>query len=1196
MFARLLLLLVCACAISPAAPVAAAVGESSDLDGAWRGPNPDPHFDHLGRDDGLSQISVNDLLQDRHGWIWIATQDGIQRFDGYEFEVFQHDPDDPGSPATSLVQDLFLDSRGRIWAMPSQGGVLQYFDPRAQRFFSFHHNPADPASPRPTAVARRAVYEDALGRLWLGTPLGLQIVDPESRRVWRIAAPHPAAAAVLTLLEDRDGVLWLGTATGLLRLQQPAEQIRFGADLAVDVVLPNRRITSLLQSRSGNLWVATGTAGLYRYDPRSRQVLRHSVPTELAATGPWNNIGGGTLEHPLAEDRLGRLWICTNAGLLRYEPLTDQFRAWPADPPGSQAALDRRSPSNSLLADLLEDHLGRFWVATTGGLYLHQPESDDFQRYAHHPAEPRGLGNNLLSVLYEDHSGNLWIGTQGAGISRLSPYKNQFRLLHHRPSHPEGLQDSKVFSVLVDAAGTLWVGTSEAGLYRFDATRRHVIEHYGTRPGTGRNLLSNFVRALLEDRDGRLWVGTVGSGISVIDRGAGQVVRRYFASPGGLVSNNIFSLTQSQDGAIWIGTNGGVQRWDPETETFLTWTNNPADGNSLPANFVRFTFEDSHQRLWFGTAAGLARYHPASAGTNSDGGPNMAAGSFSRYQHRVGDPSSLSHDILMAMHEDREGRLWVVTHGGGLDLFDPDSGIFRPYRKRDGLPTDTLYAILEDDDGHLWLSTNAGLSRFEPDTGKFTNYGSQHGLGGEEFNGRAAWRTPAGELLFGGIHGLNYFHPRHLRSNPHPPPVRLTNFYRLDQRQRLSTDPAQLSDLEVGYRENFFAFEFTALDFTSPQHNRYAYQLIGFDHDWIDAGTRRYASYTNLDGGDYVFRVQASNSDGVWSPQAASIRVRVIPPPWRTWWAYAGYLLLSGTGVLGYVRHRVASQEAALRDRQHELERRALAAEHQRQAEELERARDLQLSMLPPAPPRLPGLEIATFMRTATEVGGDYYDFFPQEDGSLFAVTGDATGHGLSAGMMVSMTKAALKALAVRSPSALLRELNGVLRTMELKRLRMALNVLHLEGHRVTLSSAGMPPVLHCRPAGSDPVPIEEPATEEPATEEPATEESTVEELLLPGLPLGSRLDENYRESTFQLQPRDVLVLYSDGLPEWIEERTGEPGYEAVVRCLQGIADGGAQQVLDALLRAGGIAPGERAPRDDITLVVICATKPALGA
>lgn len=981
-----------------------------DLDDGWQGPNPDPHFDHLGRDDGLSQITVTDLLQDRHGWIWVATQDGINRFDGYEFEVFRHDPDDPGSPATSLVQDLFLDSHNRVWAMPNQGKVLQYYDPKAQRFFNFHHDPADPESPLPTSALRRAVYEDALGRLWLGTALGLQIFDPESGRVWRIASPHPAGSVVFTLVEDRDGALWMGTAAGLLRLRQPAEEVRFGTALDVDVVLPNHRVTSLLQSRSGNLWIATRSDGLYRYDPRNQRVLHHPVPEALAASGPWNSIsGGGALEHPLVEDRMGRLWICSNAGLLRYEPLTDRFHAWPSDPAGSQAAVEMRSPSNGGLADVLEDHQGRLWVASTNGLYLHQPESDDFLRYAHHPAEPRSLGNNLLSVLYEDHSGNLWIGTQGAGISRLSPYKNQFRLLHHRPSHPEGLQENKVFSVLVDG------------------------------------------------------------------------------------------------------------------------------------------------------------------------------GSFSRYQHRVGDPSSLSHDVLMAMHEDRQGRLWVVTHGGGLDLLDPESGTFRPYRKRDGLPTDTLYAILEDDDGFLWLSTSAGLSRFDPETGSFTNYGSQHVLGGEEFNGRAAFRAPGGELLFGGIHGLNYFHPRHLRSNPHPPPVRLTNFYKLDQRQRLSTDPAQLQELVVGYRENFFAFEFAALDFTSPQHNRYAYQLVGFDRDWVDAGTRRYASYTNLDGGDYVFQVKASNSDGVWSPQVASIRVRVIPPPWQTWWAYAGYLLLAIAGVLGYVRHRVATQEAALRDRQRELERRALAAEHQRQAEELERARDLQLSMLPPAPPKLPGLEIATFMRTATEVGGDYYDFFPQEDGSLFAVTGDATGHGLSAGMMVSMTKAALKALAVRSPSALLRELNVVLRTMELKRLRMALNVLHLDAGRVTLSSAGMPPVLHCRPTGHD---------GRLSTEESSTEESSVEELLLPGLPLGSQLEESYREEVFQLQPRDVLVLYSDGLPEWIEEHTGEPGYEAVARCLRGIAGGGAQQVLDALLRAGGIDPSERAPHDDITVVVIRATEP----
>jgi signal transduction histidine kinase/serine phosphatase RsbU (regulator of sigma subunit)/ligand-binding sensor domain-containing protein len=1169
----------------------------------------------------------------------------------------------------------------------------------------------------------------------------------------------------------------------------------------------------------------------------------------------------------------------------------------------------------------------------------------------------------------------LWFGTFAGGVSSYSPDKHKFHLYGRDPRNPATLADAAVFSILVDQRGTLWVGTQLGGLHRYSEDRRSVVERYFNDPDSPRDLGTNYVGTLYEDRAGSLWAGTGGGGLVLIDPDAGRVVRRYTNDPEddtSIASNGVNAMLEDSNGTFWLSTGNGIDIFDRENGTFEHIQHDPEHpDNSLPQALVRTIHEDRQGGIWLATAAGLCTLDRESH--------EVACRS-----HDPTDPESLSHNNVMALHEDDDGILWLATYGGGLNRFDPGSGEFSSITTRDGLPNDSLYSVVPDGDGHLWLSSNRGLVRFDPRTREITAYDAEDGLQSNEFNDRSFHASADGELFFGGIHGFNSFRPEEIQPSGFVPPVVLTSFRKLAP----NADTVRIFDgierFVVRHRDVGFAFEFAALDYSSPGRTRYAYRLDGFDEDWIESGNRRFASYTNLDGGTYTFRVRGTNADGIWNEEGASVEIVVVPPPWKTWWAYTLYVLMVSGGVLGYVQYKTIAQareverhrqeaerlkqidrmkdeflantshelrtplngiigitesvldgatgevsetmrdnlamvsssgrrlahlvddildfsklrnhEIVLRERPvalrelvevtvtlsrgligsrrlelhndvaadlphasadedrlqqilhnlignaikftHEGEvhvsartegdrilvavsdsgvgipadklekifesfeqadassarefggtglgltvsrqlvelhggtievestvgegstftfslplwtgeidaaeiaaakaaplatvrdhtervapfpapavgaaapalalaalpesepdaepdsdadaeprrspqvlcvddepvnlqvlenilrlegytvRRAndglecleilhsgflpdlilldvmmprmtgfevarrirkdfpapklpilmvtaknqvtdlveglssgandylskpfskpellarvqthlnlsraasMEAENKRKSEEMKQARAIQLSLLPKAPPELPRFEIAAHLETATEVGGDYYDFFPQDDGSLYIVTGDATGHGISAGMMVSMTKSALKALEVTSPQQLLQQLNDVMRAVDLTRMQMALNVVYLTGETVRISSAAMPPAIHFH-----------------------ADDGRAEEILLPGLPLGAMSDAVYGLAELGLRSGDALVMVSDGLPELVDLREGVDGYATVRETVEQHGAESAQELVDALV--GLISEEDHPLGDDVTIVVV---------
>ena len=1529
-------------------------------------------FDHLSISEGLSQASGNAIIQDSRGFMWFGTEDGLNRFDGYEIEVFRHDPDDPTSLADNYVTGLFEDGQKRLWIFFNQPGLISIFDLETERFQRLQHDPDDPASLPLSFVNSGDKTND--GFSWLGSPrngvtriqlktLSLASVrhdpeDPSSLADDRIAG----------ILTSRAGELWIATQSALHRRLTPSEGPpegdserfeRFSLD-DPPTEPGSRRFNNLIEDSDGMLWLGSRGGGLYRFAPSNGQV---QIFLDQGSEGS---------ARPIAETGDGTLWVATHEALVRFDRQTFEIRSYRQDPE------DPHSLGSDRVRDFLEDSQGTVWIGTEGGgLNRYDPDLDAFIVYRHQPADPGSLSNDFVRALYEDRSGILWIGTFGAGIDRFSRDKHKFRLYRHDPADPETLDGNTIFPVYEDSDGILWVGTLGGGLNRFSQDRRRVVAHHLE------SLEFSRPSCLFEDSEKRFWIGTFGSGLLLFDRDSGKVIRRLSHDPDdetSLPSNSVNSVFEDSQGRLWVAA-GGWSLFDPESGLFNVYLRDRRAGGS-PLNGVRIIHEDHHGELWITNSQGLSRYDEQSE-------------SFTQFSADPRDPHSLSHPNIMGLYETPDGHFWVTTYGGGLNRFDPKTGRSEVITTKNGLPSDALYGILPDDQGNLWISSNGGLVRLDPSTMAITTYDVDDGLQSNEFNDRSYFRSRTGELFFGGVNGLNSFFPDQLKSSDYQPPVVITSLIKSGLRQKLDLS-ADDAELVVSYKENFFSFEFASLDYSTPEKNLYAYKLEGFDDDWIQAGSRRFAGYTNLDGGRYVFRVRGTNSDGVWSEKDASIAVRVTTPPWKTWWAYCLYALALVAAVLAYVRHKTAVHREEVRRqrketerlrqidrmkdellantshelrtplngiigitqslldgatgklsqttrsnlamvvssgrrlahlvddildfsklRQHQIELRRSAvklravvddvlalsqpllagkdlellnevpkdlplidadsnrlqqifhnvvgngikftkagrvtvsaqsrddqvvitvsdtgigipadqidrvfqsfaqadgstartyggtglgltitrrlvelhggnirvesvegegtrvifslpccvesedgaeetghfdderampepvlaqirdlesvellpfdglegspdnggfgpghggtgngnrhghgpdsrhanrhsvgagvmivddepinlqvmrnilslegfaisqahdgpqclaqldggetpniilldvmmpgmtgfevtreirnrysandlpillvtaknqvsdlekglasgandyltkpfsrnellarmrthlslarahtmeAENQRKTEELEQARMIQLSLLPKSPPDLPYLDIAVHMETATEVGGDYYDFFTQDDGALYVVTGDATGHGISAGMVVSMTKSALKALDVQSPHLLLHQLNQVLRAVKLERMQMALNVTYLTDTEIAISSAAMPPSYLYRPGRG------------------------VEEILLPGLPLGAMQQAVYTLKVLEFHRDDVLLQISDGLPERIGANDDMLGYDAIAECLEANGNRPAQEILDALLELHREWAGTRPPSDDITALVL---------
>lgn len=826
-------------------------------------PAPRLRFEHLTSQDGLSQNTVFAVEQDRQGFLWIGTKDGLNRYDGYSFKTFTNDPLNPSTLSEGFVRVLEEDPSGVLWIGTYLGG-LNRFDPVTETFRCYRHVPEDPASLADDDV--RAIHADESGILWIGTQGGgLHRFDPESGtfRRFRRDFDDPRSLShddVRAIVRDRAGTLWIGTwGGGLNRLdEERGTFVRYLRRADDDASLADNRVRALLSDHGGRLWIGTN-GGLDRLDSASGTFthLRHDPddPESL----PNDEV------RSLFEDSSGSLWVGTTGGLGRLDPATGAFTRYAPDPG------DPFSLSDEAAYSIFEDLSGSLWIGTyDGGLNRLDPGAAGFAHYGHDPRDPESLGANDVTALYEDRFGELWIGTYGGGLDRFDPAAGTFTHYRHDPEDPTSLADDRVKCLLEDRSGRLWIGLDRHGLSLFDRSSEG-FTHYRYDPEDDSSLSRDFVRSILEDGRGRLWVATQG---------------------------------------------GGLNLFDPERRTFIRHRHDPEDPASLAHDSVQTLAEDAAGFLWVGTYGGLDRF-------------DAAASEFRHYRSDPNDPGSLSDDAVSAIHEDRSGRLWVGTFGGGLNRLERTgaaAGTFMRYSERSGLGDNVVYGILEDRRGWLWVSTNRGVARFDPEAGSWTSYDVRDGLQGAEFRPGAYHRSPSGQMFFGGNNGFNSFFPDRFTDNPFVPPVVVTSFKVFDEELRGGRSSSYLEEIVLSHEDNFFSFEFAALSFRRPDKNRYLYRLDGLDEDWIDPGSRRYASYTKVPPGEYTLQVKGSNNDGKWNEAGTSVAIVIEPPYWGTWW-FRGLSALALTAVAGvavrlYAARRYSRQlETEVRERTNELRR-----------------------------------------------------------------------------------------------------------------------------------------------------------------------------------------------------------------------------------------------------------------------------------
>lgn len=824
-------------------------------------------FTHLSVEDGLAHSTVWRVHQDRRGFLWFATAGGLNRYDGSRFELYLHDPEDPHSLSESIVVHILEDRQGDLW-FGTRGRGVNRFDPTTERFQRFEEDPEDSNSLLGQEVW--AQMEDRSGNLWFGTEAGLSRLDRETGTFTRFQHnsddPQSLGRGIIwKLLEDHQGILWIGADQGLTRFDPETHLFqRYEHDPDDPRSLPHHNIEALLEDRQQRLWVGTdrGLALLDRENDAFPLVYQNE-PND-SATLVYDDIC------ILYESRQGDLWIGTYDGLSRMsygETLDDsvftQMR---------YNDEDRTSLSSDEILDIHEDRSGILWVATRGGLNRYNPHWDQFSVWT--PAD--GLLGDLVNSVTQDENGVTWVATR-EGVSALDV--EQGAIVARYPVGEAGIPDYTVEVALPDHAGELWVGTDGGGLTRLAVNRRDVVQ-YLPDPEEPSSLVSEFVYFLMEDRSLNLWVG-VADGITRFNKMRNKSVsfRHEPEDPQSLSSGAVYNIYEDPQGDFWVATFGGLNylpREELETGKFVRYIRDPNRIDSLSSNNVTEVVEDSSGKIWVGTTNGLNRL---------DSSPGETPGRFRRF--------------------------W----------------------RRDGLPHDKVVGIAEADDGSLWIATANGLSRFDPSTENFRNYDSGDGLHGNVFFLNAVHRNSEGDILMGGQGGLTIFSPEEVIDDLQPPGVRLTSFLLFNEkvlpqdRDPLSPLPGpigEISQLNLKHRHKIVGFEFAALHFSEPLKNRFAYRLDGFQERWIEVSSDRpVAHYTNLDAGTYTFRVKASNKDGVWNEDGASLEIVVAPPPWRSGWAYLLYTLVAAALFFVYFRshHRKLQQERQMVERERAINR-----------------------------------------------------------------------------------------------------------------------------------------------------------------------------------------------------------------------------------------------------------------------------------
>ena len=811
---------------------------------------PDYHNERLARKDGLSHPTVYGIAQDKRGFIWIGTQNGINRYDGYRMRTYAPDPGNQEISAHSSVSTMLTDKRGRIW-MGTWGGGLAVLHPNSETFEHFRRQQGDPTSLGNNFVQAMAIDRDE--HLWVGTNGGgLFQLNPETGHFRKVPLEFLVQEPrVWSVVCEKNGRIWAGTSNGLFSSSAgDREQKHYLHDPDDPATIPDMEVRCMIIDAWDRLWVGTRD-GLAVYDPQKDAFIRVVEESEKDAA----NLPG-TVVNTFYEDKPGVIMIGTLNGLVRIEESLDVMR--------TGRIRTRNLLPNVEVRSIYTDRSGVIWIGSRNeGVY--KVKSAPFKHYHHNPKKHESLASDFVSCIYQDRQDRIWIGTR-AGLELWDRENERFLHWKHDPAKPGSLSNNSIRAILQDHRGALWVGSYNGGLDLFDVDEGH-FTNYRFDPRNEHSLSDNDVLILYEDAQRNLWVGT-------------------------RIGLNLFR---------------------PQTNDFFRYLADPGDPQSLVNNDIRDMKEDRSGRFWLATKGGLALM-------------NRQTGRFERFTADLGEPGRLSNNETRCIHEDWAGRLWIGTDMG-LNLYR-EGGHFEVYTEENGFAGNLMFSVL-DDGRHLWVSTGNGISRFNPDSGSVRNFDVGHGLQSNQFLPDSALLTSDGEMLFGGINGFNVFLPGKIIDNNTPPPVVFSGFRSLitgGEYQNIATG----NSVEMSFENAVFAIDFAALDFRDPTQNKFAYRLDD-QEAWTYLDNRRSVNFSKLPPGDYVLQVKAANADGFWNEDGARLQISVLPPFYRTIWAYGAYAL---TALLLLWYYNKRQQHRFLQERR-AAERERMATRRLRQLDKM---------------------------------------------------------------------------------------------------------------------------------------------------------------------------------------------------------------------------------------------------------------------
>ncbi len=822
-------------------------------------------FNQISVFNGLSNSHVRTTLQDYKGFIWIGTENGLNRYDGYSCKVFKHRLDDSSSLQHNEIFRLF---------------------------------------------------EDSYKNLWIGTASGLSMYERETNsfiNYTEIKRP----ARVINVVEDKDKTLYTSASTTVYAKRNSDKKFRY----LFDFHLKGDEITAMYIDSRGICWMVTRENFIYNYNTKLKKLTRRKdIPVK-----DITQVG---------EDRDHNILFSTVNGIYCYSQKENKL-----------VPFLKKAKLNAFITNFTEDEYGRIWAGTVNdGFYIIDRTRTNVYHYTHNTGDPESLSSNSVNNIYIDKNKNFWLGTYAGGVNLLT--ERNFDTYRTNLASENSLSNNNISSLAEDNQGNIWIGTDGGGLNKFNPKTKK-FTRYQASPDNPNTMSANVVTSILIDKKGIMWLGYWEGGFDQYNPATNKFThykKNDKSGPGrDLISPSVMYLFEDKLGNIWIETLDGLMLFDQKANRLIDFTT----GTHGRENFITDMLDASDGNLYLASWGGLQIL---------DRKTNKRVS----FIHNDKDPRSICNDKLYTVTEDRKGRIWIGT-SEGFSLFDKKSNKFSNLYAKDGLPSDIIYGIYEDKKGVLWLSTNNGICSYNPETKEIKTYNISDGVQGNEFKQNAHLKLKGGDLVFGGTNGFTIFNPDRIKENKNPPPVVFTDFQIFntsvspsDPDSPLKTDISLTKEITLNYDQSVFTIEFSALNYISQQKNQYSYILENFEKNWNKPGKNRRATYTNLDPGEYTFRVRASNNDGVWNMAGNSIKIIVTPPFWLTWWFKLLSVMAIISGIYFFYRYRtsiIRAQKAELEklvtERTEQVVRQSEHLQHlneelQVQAEELQLKSELE--------------------------------------------------------------------------------------------------------------------------------------------------------------------------------------------------------------------------------------------------------------